>query len=233
MFNKHSKTSQSGFTLFELIVAIAVVGLMVGVVVSRVDDWFGVNIKRAANRISSTIRYIHDKATTQNLYVRMVFDFEKNSYWVEATSEQYLLTTKEVEEADKLAEEEERQKEEKEKKVEGEVTAEAGGEDIEGIADTEIQSVKKYRTPQFGAIDEFLLKPVSLPDGVFLKDVYTSHDKGPVSGGQAFIYFFPNGYVEPSIINLKDENDEINYSVEVNPIIGNTYLRDEYKGMEE
>lgn len=226
MFNKSARNNQRGFTLFELIVAIAVVGLMVGIVVTQANDWFDTNIKSATNKLSSTIRYLHDKASTQNLYIRLVFDFEKNNYWVEATTEQFLLTTKEIEKAEEL----EKEKEEKEGEEE-EVTIESeeGGE---GEEET-VTLVKKYRTPEFGAVDEFLLKPVGLPDGVFIKDIYTSHDEGPVSAGQAFIYFFPNGYIEPAIINLRDENDEVNFSIEINPIIGTTYLRSEYKAMEK
>lgn len=221
MFRKYKKNRERGFTLFELIVAIAVVGLMVGIVVSKSDDWFDLNIKSATNKLSSTIRYLHDKASTQNLYIRMIFDFEKNSYWVEATTEQFMLTTKEVEE--ELAREAEDLADEEESEI---METEEEGEEV-------TPPVERFTSPQFGAVDEFLLKPVKLPDGVYLKDVYTSHNDGPVSAGQAIVYFFPNGFIEPAIINLMDEDDEINFSIEINPIVGTTYLRSEYKAMEQ
>jgi len=215
-----------GFTLFELMVAIAVVALMVGIVATQTSDWFDANLKKTTNRLSSTIRYLHDKASTENLYIRLIFDFDKNSYWVEATTEQFLLSTKEMREAEAVELEEEAEEGPEEEIME--VTEE--GEDGEPVP---VTLVKKYRTPEFGAVDEFLLKPVQIPDGVFLKDVYTSHDDGPINGGQVAIHFFPNGYIEPSIINLRDEDDEVNFSIEINPIIGSTTLRDEYKSMEK
>lgn len=222
--NSNKFLSRRGFTLFELLIAISVVGLMVGIVVTQVDDWFDKNIKETSNKLSSTIRYLHDKASSQNLYIRLVFDFEKNSYWVEATSEQFLLTSKEVQEAE--AEEAAAEAEEEEDEKEEVITE---GEDGE---EKTVTTVKKYRTPTFTAVEEFLLKSVKLPDGVYLKDVYTSHDKGPVSIGQAFIYFFPNGYIEPAIINLRDEDDELNYSIKINPLMGTTSIESEYRELE-
>lgn len=217
---------RAGFTLVEMLVALALVALMFGIVSTQVGDWFDSDIKEATNRLSSTIRYLHDKAASQNLYIRLSFDFEKNSYWVEATTEQFLLTTKEVFDAEQLEIQQEMEDGEEEA-----APVEEGEEGEAGAGET-VTYVKKYRTPEFGAVDEYLLKPVSLPKTVFLKDIYTSHDNGPVSSGVAFIYFFPNGYIEPAIINLRDEDDEVNFSIEINPIIGSTYIRDEYKAME-
>lgn len=201
----------------------AIVGLMMGVVVSKSGDWFGRNVKMTTGKLSSTIRYIRDKASTENLYIRMIFDFEKNSFWVEATTERFLLASKEVTEADAV-------EVEKEKEIEEDTEETIKGEDGE---EETVSLIKKYRTPKFGAVDEFLLSPITLPNGVFLKDVYTSHDKGPISAGQAVIYFFPNGYIEPAIINLKDDDDETNFSVEINPITGLTKVTEEYKAMEQ
>lgn len=225
--------SQRGFTLFELMIAIAVVGLISGIVVSQMNDWFDVNIKTATGKLSSTIRYLHDKATSQNIYIRLVLDVDKNAYWVEATTEQFLLSTKEAEAADReLIEKEKREAKPEEETVAPETT---DGETADTTS-TEFQAgssaVKKYRTPQFGAVDEFLLKPVQFPEGVFIKDVFTSHDNGPISGGQAYIHFFPNGFIEPAIINLRNEVDDVQYSIEINPIIGTTKLRSEYKTLE-
>lgn len=223
--------NRKGFTLFELMVAIAIVGLVVGVVATQSNNWFDLNIKKATNRISNTVRYLRDKASTENLYIRLVFDFEKNNYWVEATTERFLLTSKEVLEAEEKEKEEEAKEAETEVKTETVTKENEEGEEEE--VDAEVSYVQKYRTPEFGAVDDFLLKPVSLPDGVFLKDIYTGRSEGPITGGQAFIYFFPNGYIEPAIINLMDEDDEVNFSIKIDPIIGATDLLGEYRAMEQ
>jgi len=215
------KENKAGFSLFELLVVIAIIGLMMGIVITKSADWFDLNIKKATNRLSATVRYLHDKASTENLYMRLVFDFEKNSYWVEATAERFMLASKEIEEQDKIEAEEEAELE-KEMEAETELTEGEEGEEKKPM-------VKKFRTPEFSSIDDFLLKSVSLGEAVLIKDVYTRHDTGPVSSGQAFIYFFPNGYIEPAIINLQDEEDEINFSIKINPIMGTTEIRQEYR----
>lgn len=228
----HKKNNSLGFTLFELLVAIGVVALMFGVVTSQVGDWLDTKIKETTNRLSSTIRYLHDKASTQNMYIRLVFDFEKNGYWVEATTERFLLMEKEVKSAKELEQETEDKQKQKEAEKE-KAAAKPETDTSESSEDGSAQTVEKYKEPEFTGVEEFLLKPVTLPDGIFLKDIYTQHDKGPVSLGQAYIYFFPNGYIEPAIINLKDEKDEINYSIQINPLSGKTDLEEGYRRLEK
>jgi len=209
------KSRSDGFTLLEILVALAILGLMLGLVTTQMGDFFSANMKSATGKLSSTIRYLHDKASTQSLYIRLTFDFEKNGYWVEATTERFLLLS--PEEIEKEKEEIEKEKEEKETPPE------------EGA----VEYTRKYRNPEFGAVDEFLLRPVTFPNGVFLKDIYTSHDKGPVDAGKAFIHFFPNGTIEPAVINLRDEEDEVHFSIQINPIVGSTIILQEYTKLEE
>ena len=64
------------------------------------------------------------------------------------------------------------------------------------------------------------------------KDVYTSHDKEPVGGGRAYIYFFQNGSAEAAIINFKDEADEKQLSVKINPFTGDVDIQPEYRKLE-
>lgn len=85
----------------------------------------------------------------------------------------------------------------------------------------------------FSITESYVLKPVKLPRGVYLKDIYAEHQSGAVGEGKAYLYFFPQGYVERSVINLRDKNDELHYSLEINPISGNAKIDKEYKELEE
>lgn len=85
----------------------------------------------------------------------------------------------------------------------------------------------------FSITESFVLKPVKLQRGVYFKDVYAEHQAGPLSEGKAYLYFFPQGYVERSVINLRDKNDELHYSLEINPISGDVKIAKEYKEPEE
>lgn len=196
--------SQGGFSLFELIIAIAIVGLMMGLVVTQMDRALDLNMKRSANRLGSTIRYLYNKAATQGLYIRLVFNIDERSYWVESTTDPTKVS------------------------ADMQVAGEQGEEAKEG----EDEKPKlKYAKPRFGKVDSFLLKPTKLPDRVFIKDIFVEHRPSGVQDGIVGIYFFPNGYVEQAIINLRNEEDDFFFSIETNPISGSVKISTEYKIM--
>jgi len=187
------RNNPKGFTLIELLVTLAVVGMIMGLVVGQVGKLLSRDMKGAASRLGSTIRYLYNKAGTEGLTLRLVFDIEEGSYWVEGTSEHFTLT----------------KEEEAFSKKEGE------------------EGEKKGAT--FSPEESYLLKPVQLPKGVFIKDVYAEHQIDRLSEGKAYIYFFPQGYVERSVINLRDNADEVHFSLQVNPISGSVKIEAEYK----
>ena len=80
-------------------------------------------------------------------------------------------------------------------------------------------------TPQESA----LLKQATLPKGVFFKDIYSEHQIEQLNSGKAYIYFFPRGYVERSVINLRNAKDDVHYSLTVNPLSGSVKIESEYK----
>lgn len=201
--------SQRGFTLFELIVAIAIVGLVMGVVVSQMGSYLDLDMKKSSNRLGTTIRYLYNKAATEGLYIRLIFNVDERTYWVEATTDPTKIS------ADMQA------------------TGEQGEDQKEGEAAEEGGLPKlKYPKPRFGKVDSFLLKATKLPDRVFIKDVFVEHRPTGVEDGLVAIYFFPNGYVEHAIINLRNEDNDYFYSIETNPISGAVSIRNEYKIME-
>jgi prepilin-type N-terminal cleavage/methylation domain-containing protein len=210
---------ERGFTLFELIVAIAIVGLIMGVTVTQMDRFLELDMKKTSNKLASTIRYLYNKSATEGMYIRLVLNLNEQTYWVEATTDPTKVS------ADMDSEEESEEEE-------GGETVAAEGE-VEGEETTETKDLKiKYPKPRFGQVDSFLLKPTKLPDSVFFKDVFVEHYPSAVEGGKAAIYFFPNGYVEYAIINLRNEDDDYYYSIETNPISGKVRIENEYRAME-
>lgn len=222
-----------GFTLLEIVVSMAVIGLVLGVVISRMDTMLDLEMKSSSKKLATAIRYLYDKAATEGIYIKLVLDIEENSYWVEATADPFVISMGEgaaampEKDAQKKAREEAAQAEE-EAAAEGEETAE-GEEAEEG---EEGENRIKPREPVFTQIESFLLKATKLPNSVFFKDVYVEHKPAGTSSGEEAIYFFPNGYVEHAIINLRDEDDETNYSLETNPINGRVSIEPEYRKME-
>lgn len=186
-------------TLIEIMVTLAIIGLVLGITISQIGSTFDSRARQATRELSSTIRYLYNKAASENLTMRLVFDFEKQSYWVEATADRFLLENEEAREA----------RAKKEKKPESKSEA------------------------KFGAVDSHLLKPFQLPGGVFFKDIHTEHDSGPVTGGNAYIYIFPNGSVERAIVNFRDEEDSEKRAVEINPMTGGSRVYEEYRELKK
>ncbi len=177
-----------GLTLIELLVTMAIVGLLFGVSVVGLRSAFNVDLKKASMRLSSTCRYLRNKAITDHQYLRVVFDFESQSYRIEESSEPFVIATEEK------AEEE--------------------------------------GPKNFVASESKLLEPVKLPGNVFFKDITVSYLSGKQEKGEVAVYFFPNGYATPSLINLRDEADEDHYSIEVAPLSGKVVVVGEYREFE-
>ena len=223
--SKSANNSRLGFTLLELIVAIALIGLLVGLAVPRLDRYLEIDMKKASNRLASTIRYLYNKSATERLYLRLVFDIGEQTYWVEATRDPVMIASPEEQERVAKLKEIEKRKSESPAAGAAEKKTEEGG--------TELPPPLMPSEPTFSKIEEYLLKPTRLPEDVFIKDIYVEHIPTAVAGGQVAIHFFPNGYVEEAIVNLRDEDDEVHYSLKTNPVTGEVSVESEYRRMEE
>jgi len=76
----HSK----GFTLIELAVVIAILGVMIALVAPRFADLGEANLKRSARHLTGMIRFLRDEAQAKKTIYRLRFDIPAGSYWVEA-----------------------------------------------------------------------------------------------------------------------------------------------------
>lgn len=216
-----NRKRRNGFTLLEIVVSIAVVSLILGVVISRMDTMLEWDMKKASNKLASTMRYLYNKAASEGLYIRLVLDIDENVYWVEATADPFVITAGE-EEARPSAQESEASEE-----------GVAEGSEVEGFEEEGESYGLKPREPIFTPVESHLLKPTKLPGSVFFKDVYVEHQRMGVDSGKESIYFFPNGYVEHAVINLRNDDDDVNYSLETNPVSGRVNIEDRYRTREE
>lgn len=214
--NRRRFATTAGMTLIEIMVTLAVVALVLGITISQLSDSFDTRARQATRELSATVRYLYNKSASENLTMRLVFDMEKNTYHVEATTDLYQLESEE--------EKQERLKREQKSKPSSESTKAA-----DGTTETPVQKAEA----KFGAVDSHLLKPSQLPGGVFFKDIYTEHDNGPVTKDKAYIYIFPSGYVERAVVNFRNEDDSERRAVVVNPMTGATRVYEEYKELKK
>jgi general secretion pathway protein H len=75
----HSK----GFTLIELTVVIAVLGIMLSLIIPRLGEIGEANLKRSARHLTGTIRFLRDEAQARKAVYRLRFDISEGRYFTE------------------------------------------------------------------------------------------------------------------------------------------------------
>lgn len=202
--------SPAGFTLIELMVTMAIVGVIFALSLTGLRSAFNVNLKSTAGKMASTLRYLSNKAVTDHMYFRMAYDISGNSYQIEESTDPFVISIEEEESEFKEAAEDK--------------------EEEEGLSLTEDEEKKKQKgTAGFAASESSLLKSVKLPSGVLFKDVTVSYLLGKKAEGKVYTYFFPDGYATPTLINLKNDDDDEHYALELFPLSGRVKVIGDYK----
>ena len=76
-------SSQKGFTMIELLVVTILVSALVYIAVPRLRSSTDFNIKSAARSLTGTIKYLYNEAAFKKNIYRLVFDVDRDEYWVE------------------------------------------------------------------------------------------------------------------------------------------------------
>ena len=80
----HQANAQRGTTLIEIIVVLALAALMMAVAIPTLSTIFGVDKRKASRQLAATMRWTYEEATIRNQPMRIAYDLDHNSYWVEA-----------------------------------------------------------------------------------------------------------------------------------------------------
>jgi len=81
------------------------------------------------------------------------------------------------------------------------------------------------------AVYEAAASGCRIPDGLFLTDVeYPLKD--PVRSGKADVFFHPQGFSDPALIHLKDEDSAV-LTLSIEPFLSEIGIFDSYRGYEE
>ncbi|MCA9634127.1 MAG: prepilin-type N-terminal cleavage/methylation domain-containing protein [Myxococcales bacterium] len=201
-----------GLTLFEVLIVVALIGILTGAVLLGTGVLGGARMRASSSLISAGIRLGLNRANSTGRPVRMVFDFESNRVILEETSGTML-----------------REKEEDNTGGGAEAATEA-----ERAAREEAEKlVKAPRAPRpsFTPVKEFGFESDDgqpgrgLESGVSLRRVQTEHDSEPRTAGRAYLYFFPGGGTERASIQLeKGKSEDDGVSILVNGLTGRTKL---------
>jgi general secretion pathway protein H len=241
---------QAGMTLIEIMIVIAVLGMMVGMLVVGFGAGRQAQVGRATNQIANTVRYGFDKARVNGQYYRMVINLDEGTFALQNAEEaMYLPATDrdgKIIEIDKSKLEDQAQRDMRaEQSFNRSVQSaayrdqpEAGGGGDGGSGGEELdvykpqpRKVPRARPPLFAAFEDEnslsdLAKPFTIPEGSKITYVRTADDLQPITKGEASIYFFPRGRTQKAHIQLESLDGTTQYTIKVEPLTGRVTVVD-------
>lgn len=248
-----SKRAQRGITLIEILIVLAVMGLMVAMLVVGFGAGRSAEISRTTNQIANTIRYGFDKARVNGQYFRMVLDLDSGTFSLQAAEDaMYLPATDrdgKIREIDQRDLEDQEQRDQRAEQsfnrsvqsaaYKGGGTGGAGGGDDDGgdtdgasdVYKPQPRKVPRRKPPLFSSFEDEnslsdLAKPFKLPEGVKIVYVRTADDLAPITKGEASIYFFPRGRTQKAHIQIASEDGKDEYTIKVEPLTGRVTVVD-------
>ena len=187
-----------GFTVIEILVALLLVSLFTGMAVVGVRSITRARMKETANQLVGLIRDTYNRAALSNKVHRIVFDMDKNTYWVEVSNDVVHV-----------------------KGDQSEVDRDEGAQ-VDWNSDGD--SIKK--APAFKPVenDEVGTKQ-KLADDVRFWRIWVGHIRDRVTKGRVELNFFPDGYTEKAHITFSDDEDgEHTLTIVTQPLTGEAVI---------
>lgn len=186
-----------GMTLIEIMIVLTIVASVMGLTAFSMSGLSASKVRSEAMHVAGAIRYVYGRAAINGVRYQLTFDVGSNTLSVECSEKNVPVA---------VAGDEPEKKERDEKDPEANpfgIAASAGG---------------------LAACDDKVMRDFALKDGVTIARVVTSHDEDPVESGKATIGFFPNGFVERSIVWVKGADGGF-FTLLVDPMSGRVKVK--------
>ncbi len=206
-------------TLIEIIVALAIAVLLFGAAVWGVGALTGANGKDTATQLAGTIQGLYETAALTGRSCRLVISLPARNEvaavrWRTECAKGAITASAQRDEELRSANEEERHPS----------SASNGAPILDGNEASRSERLRIAEGRMFAPY------PVEAPidhlvaNGVNL-EVWTTKQRQPVSNGLAYIYFFPQGYTERTMIWIRQGTHV--WTLQVAPLTGKTSITDE------
>jgi Tfp pilus assembly protein PilE len=206
-------------TLIEIMVVLAIVGLLAGVLIYGYRRIPATVLRRDATRLAAILHSAYDRASATGAHHRVLFDLDKGEYKVERCEGKVELR-KDIDQKD----EEDRKRQEDEKRKLMEQSQTPPMQMLQSVlADTgtkvgQTANCEPVRG-EMGAVQALTRSPE-----VRIARIYVRHYEHPADKGQVVVHFFPMGRAERSVVELAI-GDEV-LSVGVHPLSGRVQIVD-------
>lgn len=205
-----ARRAEAGYSLVELMIALAVVGLISGGAVMGLRSLVRSELRSQSSKLAAAIRYSYDRALTTGEFYRLHFDLDNQTYRLERSESRVLIDTKlatlsrgrgkDRDELDKEAAEEDKRA-------------------LNGLPE-ELLPPQAPRRPKFAEYKDSTLPKVKL-SRIKVLDVLLPREKDPYVSGHAYLHFFPDGHTERAVIHLgTDSQDDVQYTLWVHGLTG-------------
>ncbi|HMU39582.1 MAG TPA: prepilin-type N-terminal cleavage/methylation domain-containing protein [Pseudomonadota bacterium] len=204
------RNSDGGYTLVELMVVLAIVGVVMGGAVLGFRSLVRSELRSAASKLAAAIRYSYDRALTTGAFYRLHFDLDAQTYRLEKSDTRVLIDPKQ----NTLSRGHGKDRDELDK-----ITAEEQKRDLNGLSE-ELVPPQTPRQPRFAEYKDSTLPIIKL-SRVKVLDVLLPREKDPYLSGHAYLHFFPDGHTERAVIHLgTDAQDDTQYTLWVHGLTG-------------
>jgi prepilin-type N-terminal cleavage/methylation domain-containing protein len=194
----------AGMTLIEIMIVIAVMGLLVSGATIGARSLPRTRLRTSAVRLASTFRFAYVHALTTGRTTRVSFPMGGRDIVVEDTDDAHTLDVNDPFHA-------------------------GGAADIEADAVRQAREMTdlRPRAPRasFRPLPSRVFHARALETGISVTRLYSQHDPEPREEGTGHVYFFPGGQTERSVVHLRNNNGEF-FSISLNPLTGRTEIFD-------
>ncbi len=233
-----------GMTLIEMLVVLAVIGLLFGSVMVGLSSAKQAQIVRSTNQIANTIRFAFNKSRVTGDYYRLAINVDENTIILQRGDDRMYLPATDrdgrpvIYDASKEKDREDRDKQAEEaynRSVQATIFSGGAGSEDGAVGGQYLggsKRVPRRKPPLFGSFEEGnslsgFNEPVPLPEGVNVVSVRTADDMVPITKGEAAVYFFPQGRTQLAHIQLEEIREEGNkYTIIIQPLTGQVEIRE-------
>ena len=208
------RRASRGVTLVEVLIVVALVGVVMGGTALSLNIADGARLKQSAVLIAGAIRVAYSHANATSKVVRLVLDFDERRVTLEEGSGVMQLAKNELS------------------------GGAAGATEAERKAIEESEAILKgprQPRPTFKAVsplgftNESAQRPGrELPKNIRFRQIETGHQDEPQKTGRVYLYFWPGGQTERAAVQLSilgSDNDVDILTLIVSPLTGKAELR--------